>query len=165
MAILEIKKFNENVLRTKSKEVREINVKIKELVLNMVETMKKNQGIGLAGPQVGVSKRIITVQVSPRSSKIVGLINPKILKKSSETGIEEEGCLSFPGIFLKIKRAKEVEVEALNINGNKVRIKAKGVFARVIQHEIDHLNGFLFFNRLNFFQRIKFKLQHFSIKL
>ena len=157
---LEIKKFNENVLRLKSREVKEITPEVKEFVLAMAEIMKENQGIGLAAPQVGASKRIITVQLDLRKLKIIGLINPKILKKSSETETEEEGCLSFPGIYLEIKRAREVEVEALNIEGKKIKIKAKGILARVFQHEIDHLNGILFFNRLNFFQRIKFKIKH-----
>ena len=160
MASLEIKKFNEPVLRKKCKEVEEITPDIKELVLNMTETMKKKQGVGLSAPQVGISKKIIIVLSNLENSEVLRLINPKIIKKSNETEIEEEGCLSFPAIYLKIRRAKEVEVEGLDIDGKKIKIKAKGILARIFQHEIDHLDGILFFNRLNFFEKIKFRIKH-----
>jgi peptide deformylase len=160
MKSLEIKKFNESVLRRKCEEVENITSEIKELVLDMEETMKKNQGIGLAANQVGISKRIIMVQIDLRGSKVIGLINPRIVKKGSEKEIREEGCLSFPNISLDIKRSKEIEIEALDISGQEIKMKAKGLSARVIQHEIDHLDGILFFNRLGFFQKIKFKLKH-----
>lgn len=165
MAILKIKKFNEPVLRKKCKEIRKVDKKIKKLVVDMVQTMEENQGIGLAAPQVGVIKRVIVVQTDLEGRRILGLVNPKILKKSPETKINIEGCLSFPGIFLRIKRAKETEVEGIDIKGKKIKIKAKGLLARVFQHEIDHLDGILFFNRLNFVQKIKFKMKHFFIKL
>ncbi len=165
MAILEIKKFNEPVLREKCKKVRRIDKKIKKLLVNIAQTMKKGQGIGLAAPQVGVLKRAITVQTDLRGRRILVLVNPKILKKSKETEINEEGCLSFPNIFLKIKRAKEIEIEGLDINGEKIKMKAQGLLARVFQHEIDHLDGILFFNRLSFIKKIGFKLKHFSVKL
>jgi len=159
MAILEIKKFNEPVLRKKCKKVRKIDKKIKKLVVDMAQTMKKEQGIGLAAPQVNVLRRVIVVQTDLQGQRILGLVNPKITKMSKEKEKDMEGCLSFPGIFLEIKRAKEVKVKGLDINGKKVNLKAKGLLARVLQHEIDHLDGVLFFNRLSFFKRIKFKLK------
>jgi len=165
MAILEIKKFNDPVLRKKCKEVRKIDKKTKKLVVDIVQTMKKNQGVGLAAPQIGVSKRAITVQTDLKDQRILVLVNPKILKKSKETEISEEGCLSFPDIFLKIKRAQKIEIEGLDINGEKIKIKAQGLLARVFQHEIDHLDGILFFNRLSFIKKIGFKLKYSSIKL
>ena len=165
MAILEIKKFNDPVLREKCKKVGKVDKKIKKLIVDIAQTMKKNQGIGLAAPQVGVSKRAITIQTNLKGQRILGLVNPKILKKSRETEKDEEGCLSFPGIFLKIKRAKEIEIESLDINGEKIKMKAQGLLARVFQHEIDHLDGILFFNRLSFIKKIGFKLKHLSIKL
>ena len=165
MAILEIKKFNDPVLRKKCKEVRKIDKKTKKLVVDIVQTMKKNQGAGLAAPQIGVSKRAITVQTDLKDQRILVLVNPKILKKSKETEISEEGCLSFPDIFLKIKRAQKIEIEGLDINGEKIKIKAQGLLARVFQHEIDHLDGILFFNRLSFIKKIGFKLKYSSIKL
>jgi len=153
MATLEIKKYPEPILRKKCQELKEITPEIKELVLNMTETMLKNQGIGLAAPQVGVLKRIIAV----KTSRV--FINPKIIRKSRKTIIDEEGCLSFPGLFLKIKRAKEVEIEALNENGEKIYFKTEGLPARIFQHEIDHLDGILFIDRISFWQKLKFKLK------
>jgi len=152
--ILEIKKYPDPILRKKCEEVKKITPEIKELVLNMIETMQKNNGIGLAAPQVGVLKRIIVVEAfqGPKS-----FINPKILKKSKGTEIMEEGCLSFPGLFLKIKRAKEIEIEGFDKEFKFKKIKAEGILAKVLQHEIDHLDGVLFIDRLNFFQKLKIK--------
>tara|TARA_Y100000310_G_C20593400_1_gene769267 strand:+ start:170 stop:664 length:495 start_codon:yes stop_codon:yes gene_type:complete len=162
---LKIKKFNEPVLRLKAEPVKQVTPEIKEIVLNMSQLMKEEKGIGLAGPQVGIGKRIIVVQLDLRKMKVVGLINPKIIRKSPETEIQEEGCLSFPNIFLEIERSREVDVKALDIDGKEIIIKAKGLAARVLQHEIDHLDGVPFFNRLPFFKRIGFKLKHPGIKL
>lgn len=156
MANLEIRKFKAPILRKRAEEVEEITPEIQELVFGMAEVMRENKGIGLAAPQVGALKKIIVVQTDLRSSKIVALVNPKIIRKSREKEKGEEGCLSFPNLFLEIKRAKEIEVEALNLNEKPIRIKASGFLARALQHEIDHLDGILFFNRLGFFQRIKF---------
>lgn len=164
MAVLEIKKFNEPVLKEKCEKVGKIDKKMKKLVVDMVQTMKEGRGIGLAAPQVGVLKRVIVVQADFEGRRILGLINPKILKKSQEREIVEEGCLSFPEILLKIKRARAIEVEGLDINGKKIRMKAKGLSARVFQHEIDHLDGILFFNRLSFIKRIGFKLKYLFVK-
>ncbi len=160
MKSLEIKKFNEPVLRSKCEEVEKITPKIKELVLNMEEIMKKNRGIGLAANQVGILKRIIVAQLDLQSSKTTVLINPKIIRKSKEKETNEEGCLSFPSIYLDIKRTKEIIVEALDVNNRKVKIKAKGLGARVLQHEIDHLNGITFLNKLDFFEKLKLKIKH-----
>ena len=152
--ILEIKKYPDPILRKKSEEVKEITQEIKNLGQNMIETMVKGQGIGLAAPQVGELKRIITVKTQ-KGPEI--FINPKITKKSRETEILEEGCLSFPGLFLKIKRVKGVEVESLDIEGRKLHIKVIGVLAQAFQHEIDHLDGVLFIDRLSLVQRWKIK--------
>jgi len=157
MAILEIKKFNEPVLRKKCEKVKKVDEEIKKLIVDMVQTMKEEQGIGLAAPQVGVSKRVIVVQTDLEGRRILALVNPKIIKKSQEKEKDEEGCLSFPGIFLEIKRAKEVEVEGLDIKREKIKLKAKGLLARVFQHEIDHLDGVLFIDRISFWQRLKIR--------
>lgn len=157
MAFLEIRKFKDPVLRQKSEKVKVIDFKVKKLIEDMRETMLKKDGIGLAAPQVGMNKRIIVINPELSDSGISVLINPKIVKKSPQRELGEEGCLSFPGVFLKIKRAKRVEVEAEDINGKNIIIKASGLFSRVLQHEIDHLDGILFFNRLGFFQRLRFK--------
>ena len=165
MSILKIKKFNEPVLRKKCLIINKIDKEVKDLVVSMAQTMVENQGIGLAAPQVGESKRVIVVVTDLEGQGIFELINPRIIRKSKEMETGEEGCLSFPGIFLKIKRAKEVDVEGLDIKGEKIRLKAKGLLARVFQHEIDHLDGILFFHRLNFAQKIKFRIKHPSIKM
>jgi len=150
MAILEIKKYPDPTLRKKCEEVKEITEDIKKLIEDMIETMVSAPGIGLAVPQIGELKRIIVIHLT--SPQI--FINPKIVKKSKETEIIEEGCLSFPGLWLKIRRAKEIEVEALNIKGEKIRIKTSGLPARIFQHEIDHLDGILLIDRLGFWQKL-----------
>lgn len=160
MKDLEIKKFKDPVLKKKCEEVKEITSEIKKLVFDMGEAMKKNNGIGLAAPQIGVSKRVIVVQPDIENPRILALINPKVIKKSKEKDFLEEGCLSFPKIFLNISRPKEVEIEALNIKGDKVNFTAEGILSHVFQHEIDHLDGILFFDRLSFGKRIKFKLKN-----
>jgi len=157
MAILEIKKFNDKVLRQRAQEVKEINSEIRKLVLDMGETMKANNGIGLAAPQVGVLKRVIVLENG-------ALINPYIIRKYGTKIFDEEGCLSFPEIYINIKRYGKIEVEAMDIEGKEIIIKAEGLLARVIQHEIDHIDGIPFFNRLGFWEKIKFKLKHWSFK-
>ena len=152
MTILEIKKYPDPILRKKCEEVKEIAPDIKQLINNMIETMEENKGVGLAAPQVGVLKRIIVAQTDygPKA-----FINPEIIKKTKEKEIMEEGCLSFPGLWLKVERAKGVEITALDSNGNK--IKAVGFLARILQHEIDHLDGILFIDRISFWQRLKIR--------
>ena len=141
----------------------------------MIEILEINQGVGLASSQIGELKRIIAVRFEDgakifnskqgeesrfwRAKRAMVLINPVIIKKSKETEVIEEGCLSFPGLFLKIKRAKEIEIKALDENGKEIRIKDNGLISRIFQHEIDHLEGILFIDRLSFWQRLKFQLK------
>ena len=148
---LEIKKYPDPILRKKAEEAREITQEIKKFCQDIEETMIANQGIGLSAPQVGKSKRIIAIQTEKGPEVF---INPKIIKKSKETEIGEEGCLSFPGLFLKIKRAKELEIEALDIEGKKIQTKVEGLTARVFQHEIDHLEGILFIDHVRVGRRV-----------
>ncbi len=154
MALLEIKKYPDPVLRKKCQKVEEVTEEIKKLGWDMIETMTKALGIGLAVPQVGELKRIIVVSIETSPQVF---INPKIIQKSKEIVIDEEGCLSFPELFLKIKRAKWVEIEALNENGEKIHLKTEGLSARIFQHEIDHLDGILFIDRISFWQRWKIR--------
>lgn len=158
--ILEIKKFNDSVLRKKAKKIGNIDQETKQLAVNMAQTMKKGEGIGLAAPQVGILKRVITIETDYRNRGILALINPKIIKKSREKEKDTEGCLSFPGIYIELKRAKKIEVKAKNINGEKIKFSAEGLLARAIQHEIDHLDGIVFYKHLNFFKRIAFQIKH-----
>jgi len=154
MPVLDIKKYPDPILRKKCEEVKEINFEINKLIEDMIETMNKNNGVGLAAPQVGILKRII---VLGSEKGPVAFINPKILKKSKETKIIEEGCLSFPGFFLNIKRPKEVEAEILTEDGKKIKIKMNGLLARIFQHETDHLDGTLLIDKIPFWKRWKIR--------
>lgn len=147
----EILKHPNPFLNKKSEEVKEVSQEILQLASDMIETMNNNQGVGLAAPQIGVSKRII---VTDDGKGPMIFFNPKILKKSWKNEAFEEGCLSLPGYCLKIRRPKEIELDYLSEKGEKSKIKAKGLLARIIQHEIDHLDGVLLFDRINFWQRI-----------
>jgi peptide deformylase len=151
----EIVKYPSPVLRKKCEGVKDITPEIKELGWDMVESMQEKEGVGLAAPQVGETKRVIVVQ----AEKPLVFFNPKIIKKTRKTEVAEEGCLSFPGLWLKVKRAKGVVVEALNQNGEKIKIEVEGFPARIFQHEIDHLDGILFIDRISFWQRLKIRKQ------
>ena len=149
--ILDIKKYPNSILKKKSEEVKEIDDETRRLIANMLETMYTNQGVGLAAPQVGILKRIFILDVG-EGPKV--FINPKILARKGKE-ISEEGCLSVPGVFLGIKRAKEITIEALNEKGEKFRVEATGLLARCLQQEMDHLNGVLILDRINFWERLK----------
>lgn len=146
MAIRTIREEGDEILRKRSREVEKIDEKIKELVDDMVETMHKYNGLGLAAPQVGVLKRVVVIDLYDDKGVIV-LINP-IIKKEKGSQIVEEGCLSFPNKFAKVERPEQVVVEALNINGEKIKITGKGLLAQALVHEIDHLNGELFMDKI-----------------
>lgn len=155
--ILKIRKYKDPILKQKAKEIKEIDVEIKKISENMIETMINHNGIGLAANQIGVLKRIITIRLDLKKQEFLALINPKITKKSKETSLLEEGCLSFPNIFIEIRRPKKIEVEARMSNGEKVKFDADGVLSHVFQHEIDHLDGRPFYTRLPIIKKIKFK--------
>ena len=143
MAIRNIRQEGDEILKKKSREVEVIDEKIKELIEDMVETMHKYNGVGLAAVQVGILKRVIVIDTYEEDTPIVKLINPKILKQKGSREVEE-GCLSFPNKFAKVIRPTEVVVEGQNENGEKVKIKAVELLAQALCHEIDHLNGITF---------------------
>jgi peptide deformylase len=145
MAILEIKEYGEPILRGKALPVKEIAPEILNLIKDMAETMYTDSGVGLAAPQVGVSKRIIVIDGEEEGLMV--LINPILVKSEGEL-VEEEGCLSIPGIYSQVKRASKVTVRALNENGDPIEMTKKGLAARALQHEIDHLDGILFIDRI-----------------
>ena len=147
MAIREIRLSNDEILRKTSREVETVDDRIKELLDDMVETMHKYNGVGLAGPQVGVLKRVIVIDLYDGDEPLK-LVNPKIIKTKGEQEVEE-GCLSFPNEYAKMIRPKEVVVEALNEEGKKVKIVGKDLLAQALAHEIDHLNGILFYDRID----------------
>ena len=136
--ILEIKKIGENVLREVSLPVDVINGEVKKLAKNMESTMKKFDGAGIAAPQVGILKRIIVVR--PENKTYV-LINPEIKFKSKESVCKVEGCLSVPNKNIKVSRSKSIAVEFLDLDGEAYEMEASDMMARVIQHEVDHLDG------------------------
>lgn len=136
-----IRKYGDEILRKKSKEVENIDGKIEKLINSMKETLIKVNGIGLAAVQVGVLKRIF-VAYDREKENFITLINPEILEKKEEE-IDMEGCLSFPDIYFSITRAKKVVVKGINEKGKEVIVEGEGIMARCFQHEIDHLNGVL----------------------
>lgn len=146
MAIRQIRMSDDEILRKQSRVVEVVDEKIKELLEDMVETMHKYNGVGLAGPQVGILKRVIVIDLYDGSEPLK-LVNPEIIKAKGEQEVEE-GCLSFPNEYAKIIRPKEVTVTALNEEGKKVKIVGKDLLAQALAHEIDHLNGILFVDNM-----------------
>ena len=146
MAIREIRLNGDEILRKKSRVVEEVDDRIRELLDDMLETMHKYNGVGLAAPQVGILKRVIVIDLYDGNPPLK-LVNPVITKAKGEQEVEE-GCLSFPNQYAKMVRPEEVVVEALDENGKKVKIKAKGLLAQALSHEIDHLEGILFVDNM-----------------
>lgn len=151
MAIREIRKDGDDILKKKSKEIEVIDEKIKQLGQDMLDTMYKNDGIGLAACQVGMLKRMIVYDIRyiEEDAKKEGhiLINPKITSRSKAMIEVEEGCLSFPDLYKNVVRHEKVTVEYTDINGKKKKINARDIEAVVLQHEIDHLDGIVFLDR------------------
>jgi peptide deformylase len=156
--ILEIKTYPNKILTKKTKRVGVIDDETKKLIDDMVETLYAKRGAGLAANQVGVSKQILVADDSRNGGNIKILINPKIIRKKGEI-ILEEGCLSFPGLFFLIKRPAKIEVEYTDKNGQRKKMKAEDIMARIICHETDHLNGKTMLDKLGFWQRRKVKKQ------
>ena len=151
MSILTIVKEPDPILRKKSLPVKEVNGEIKKLMKNMLETMYAAPGIGLAAVQVGILKRIMVIDISVDSSlkKPIFFVNPKIVWKSDILETKQEGCLSIPGHFGNIKRPEACHVRYLDYSGKEKILKADGLLATCIQHEIDHCNGILFIDHLS----------------
>lgn len=153
MAILRICKYPEPILRKKTLAVKKISEADKRLIEDMIETMKASGGVGLAANQVGVPKRIFVFNPSSEEWRADALINPVILKRRGSKKTEE-GCLSLPGVTADVRRCKYILVEGLDIDGRHVRFEARELLARIIQHEIDHLDGKLFIDRINPIRRM-----------
>jgi len=141
------------ILKVKSAPVENIDGKTAELAESMISTMISGNGIGLAAPQVGIPQRIFTVQIEDGDPIV--FINPEITATSSELSVYEEGCLSVPAQYAKVKRPAEIEIQAWNTRGRPFSIQAAGLLATVIQHELDHLNGVLFIDHINERKRAK----------
>ena len=139
------------ILRKESEPVEKVDDQLRRLLDDMLETMYAAPGIGLAAVQVGILKRLIVIDISKDKEKKdpLFLINPKIISKSKQTSIYEEGCLSLPGHFAEIERPAECQINFIDYNGKKKEIKANGLLSTCIQHEVDHLNGVLFIDYLS----------------
>ncbi|HXL02231.1 MAG TPA: peptide deformylase [Candidatus Atribacteria bacterium] len=148
MPIREIKIYGSPVLREKAQPIENIDQKVWNLAQDMKEIMHLAKGVGLAGNQVGVLWRIITF-TNPEEQKDQALINPQIIHLSEDKEKDEEGCLSFPDIYDQVERAKKVVVKGWDLQGKEVTIEGEGLLARILQHEIDHLDGILFVDRLS----------------
>jgi len=120
------------------------DAEIQQFILEMIKTLRANRGLGLAAPQVGKNLKIAVIEID---HELFVLINPEIKKLSGEILVMEEGCLSFPGKFLPVPRYEKAKIKAIDMSGKKQIIRAKGLLARALQHEIDHLNGVLFIDR------------------
>lgn len=138
--MLNIVKYPESILRQKAEPIETINKDIKRLINDMADTMYLNDGVGLAAPQVGISKRVIVLDIG---DGLESLFNPMIIEKSDEEESIEEGCLSLPEIHVHVSRPSRIVVRGKNERDKWVRVEAEGLLARVLQHEIDHLNGLL----------------------
>jgi len=160
MAWLHICTYPDTVLMKKAEEVRDINQTLDKLIQDMADTMYSAPGIGLAAPQVGVSSRLVVIDRSlgKRRAPLV-MINPRIISMDGES-LEEEGCLSLPDAYGQVKRAKMVEVEFIDPKGKQMRIIGEDLLARVFQHEIDHLNGILFIDRMGRLRRDFLKMRY-----
>ncbi|HHW66765.1 MAG: peptide deformylase [Epulopiscium sp.] len=144
MALRQIRKDGDEILRKKSKEVKEITPSILTLLDDMAETMYHAEGVGLAAPQVGVLKRIVVIDIG---DGIIELINPEIIEEEGEQ-IGAEGCLSIPGLSGEVKRPQRVKVKALNRHGEEIILEGEGLLSVAFCHEIDHLNGVLFTDKV-----------------
>ena len=160
MAILDVLSFPDERLRTVAKPVEEVNDEIKQLVSDMFETMKDENGIGLAATQVNRHVQVVVMDVSEDQNEPRVFIIPESIRKDGST-ISEEGCLSVPGNYAKVERAESITVKALDQNGESFELDAEGLLAICIQHELDHLKGKLFIDYLSPLkrQRIRKKLE------
>ena len=152
---LKLRFYGDNVLRKRAKSVSEVTERERSVIAEMSEIMRLAGGIGLAAPQVGVNKQIILIDVGEGPCVF---INPKIIRRSGcET--KEEGCLSLPGVFVRVKRSKKITVSALDEQNEKILLVLDHLMARAVQHEMDHLKGKLLIDYASFFKKIKLRRQ------
>ncbi len=161
MALLEIKKYPDKILREKTEPVEDFDSELQKLIDDMIETMYTAPGVGLAANQIGISKQlaIIDASIGDEKSALIVLVNPEIIFEEG-TMDSEEGCLSIPDYTTVVKRAEQVKVKAFDRHGEPIEIEGDGLLARALQHEIDHLNGFLFIDRIGKIKREFFKKRY-----
>lgn len=149
MPLRPVRIYGDPVLRQKAREIREFDDSLRALVTDLYETMHAYLGVGLAANQVGVAQRVIVVDPRATDMKPLGIVNPVIVAAADEVDRGEEGCLSIPGLKDIVERAASVIVEGMDADGKPLRIEADGLLARVLQHEVDHLDGVLFVDRVS----------------
>ena len=152
MAVLPIRLFPDSILKQKSKRVRTIGNSIERLIGNMIETMHAAAGVGLAAPQLGTPLRVIVIGIPEKEDMV--LINPEVVRRTGER-LVDEGCLSIPGYIGQIKRAESVTIKGRDQNGKEIRIKADGLLAQALEHEIDHVNGVLYIDHLESMDKLR----------
>jgi peptide deformylase len=153
MAERPLRYLGDPVLRQKAVAVEELTAEVRQLIEDMFDTMYAEDGVGLAAPQVGVSQRVIVID--PREPDIApfALVNPEVVEVSEEVERGEEGCLSIPGLKEIVERPSAVRVEGMDRDGERIVIEADGLLARILQHEVDHLDGILFLDRVSSIKR------------
>ena len=150
--ILKVRKYGDPVLRKKAEPVETITEELKNFAQDLIDTMLDENGLGLAAPQVGVSKRMVALDAGEERGHPFVILNPEILESSGKS-VREEGCLSFPGIYGKIERPEKVKLKAMDMDGKVFETELDGLEARAVQHEIDHLDGVLFIDHLSKLKR------------
>ena len=158
MAVLEIVTYPDPVLTRRAEEVEKVDGTIRKLISDMVDTMYANGGIGLAAPQVGVSKRVVVVDIRlyEPSTPLISIVNPEVVAEGEEI-IHEEGCLSVPECVEGIKRKTWIKIRGLNERGREIEVEGEGMLAIALQHEIDHLNGKVILDRISRVKRDLYK--------
>lgn len=158
MAILKILTYPNPILRKKTMPVTEFGEELRSLVQSMADTMYDAPGVGLAAPQVGISIRLVVIDTSARDEEndLIVLANPEIIEAEGSV-VDEEGCLSLPELNAKVKRAAHIKVKAQDIDGKDLEFEAEDWFARVVQHELDHLEGTLFLDKISVLKRAMYK--------
>jgi peptide deformylase len=149
MARLEVRLLGDPVLRTEAAPVEAVDGDLRRLAADMFETMYAEEGVGLAAPQVGILKRLIVIDPQAEDVKPFALVNPVIVASAEDSERGEEGCLSVPGLKELVDRPVDVTVEGIDLDGNPVRLEATGLLSRILQHEVDHLDGILFLDRVS----------------
>ncbi len=149
MAVYQIVELGDQILREKAKPVPKVTDNIRKLLNNLADTLREANGVGLAAPQIGVSKRVVVVDVG---EGLIELVNPEISERQGED-TDSEGCLSIPGVYGEVSRAARVVVKALDRNGEVIKVEGTGLLARALQHEIDHLDGILFVDKATKLER------------
>ena len=157
MAILNILHYPDKRLHKVAKPIVVVDDRVRQLAKDMAETMYEAPGVGLAATQVDVHQRVIVIDVSEESNDLLVLINPEIVWSSDDSKVYEEGCLSVPGVYDEVERASEIKVKALDLNGEPFEFEADGLLAVCVQHEIDHLNGKVFVEKLSMLKQMRIR--------